>query len=157
MGKGDYVMADDYQANIRAKRNGMWWDPPDDLSAISEDYGIATAGSALAITNVAYLASTGKYLIAQADSEIEAKSRLAMAMSSPDGDTDKFIVMFEGYVKNVAWAFTSGLPLFLSDTVPGGLTHTPPSGPGEFVRACGYGTETATIIYFGPSKDYGEV
>lgn len=90
------------------------------------------------------LAADGHYDEADADSATTMPCT-AIAISTGTGSK---AVLFEGFVRNDAWAWTAGSPLYVSATV-GTFTHTAPSTSGQQVQKIGY-AYTADIIYFKP-------
>ena len=90
------------------------------------------------------LAADGHYDEADADSATTMPCT-AIAISTGTGSK---AVLFEGFVRNDAWAWTAGSPLYVSATV-GTFTHTAPSTSGQQVQKIGY-AYSADVIYFKP-------
>ena len=57
-------------------------------------------------------------------------------------------LLIQGYIRNDAWTWTPGAPVFLSAD-PGILTQTPPEGAGLYVQVVGV-ARTSTILLFKP-------
>jgi hypothetical protein len=111
-----------------------------------------TAGENVAIGQVCYLKSDGKYWLADADAESTTKGRLLMATTTIAGDaTGVFLV--KGYIRNDAWAWSAVAQTLYVHTTPGLPTGVKPSGNADVVRIVGY-THSATITYFDPSQEY---
>ena len=50
----------------------------------------------------------------------------------------------------IAWPFTNltpGAAYYLSPTVPGGITSTPPSSPGQIVQKVGFAKDATTLVF----------
>jgi len=101
----------------------------------------ATFGQALKIDT-----TTGNYVLADA-SAIATIPCVALAIDTGAG-ADKSLLK-QGFMRNDAWSWTPGLPLYVSLS-SGALTQTAPSTTGEYVQAVGY-AETSTVIYFNPT------
>ena len=114
----------------------------------------AVAGENLAIGDVCYLKSDGKFWKADADAEATSKGMLMMATNTIAGDASGLFLR-KGFIRNDSWSFTVGAELFIH-TTPGGPTSTKPSGTGDIVRIVGY-AYTTSIVYFDPDKSYVEV
>jgi len=56
--------------------------------------------------------------------------------------------LLHGFLRNDAWSFTPGAPVYVSPTA-GELTQTIPTGTGQQVQVLGYAT-ASNIIYFNP-------
>jgi len=57
-------------------------------------------------------------------------------------------ILLHGYIGDATWTWTVSDEIYAS-TTPGGLTQTPPAGPGDVVQVVGVAT-TAVIMYFNP-------
>ena len=109
-------------------------------------------GVAVSAFEVLYLGPSSTWLKANATSASTGKGMIAMAMESK-GSGVLIRVAFPGSViRNDAWSWTAGEPLFLLDTA-GTMSHTPPSGTDKVVRVMGFAL-TDDCIYFNPSPDY---
>lgn len=62
-------------------------------------------------------------------------------------------VIIRGRVENSAWSWTSGSPLFVSDSATGEMTHTPPSASGHISQHLAKAL-TATLIEVNPRSSY---
>ena len=76
----------------------------------------------------------------------------ALALVSGTG-SQKVLLM--GFMRHDAWAWTPGLPIFVSTTA-GTLTQTGPTATGQQVQIVGYATH-ADRMYFNPQLLIGEV
>jgi hypothetical protein len=92
-----------------------------------------------------YMASDGNYDEADAD----AASTMPCFVLAVETGTGTKKVLHEGYIRNDAWNWTPGAPLYVS-TTQGTLTETAPSGSGDQVQVVGIAV-SADIIYFNPS------
>jgi hypothetical protein len=125
----------------RLVSNGDWYG-----EAISITTGASTRGS------VYYLSSSTTWLLTDADFAANSRNLLGIAVSADGFDIG---VMIRGYMKNTAWSFTIGAPVYLSVT-PGGLSSTQPTATGDIVRVVGYAI-AADEIYFNPSQEWIEL
>jgi len=89
----------------------------------------------------------------EADADALATMR-CMGLALATGTGEKEILRW-GKIRNDAWSWTPGSPLFVSAT-QGVLTHTAPSGSGQFVQVVGE-AEASNIIMFAPSYDVIEI
>lgn len=55
-------------------------------------------------------------------------------------------VQVTGFTSSIFAGLTSGASYFLSETTPGGITSTPPSGSGEYVIKIGTGFEANKLV-----------
>ena len=76
-------------------------------------------------------AATPKYVLAQADSAANAE---VAGVVNTISDSNNFEVTYHGYIDLPEFSGISAPVMFLSSTVPGGLTHTPPSAVGTVVK-----------------------
>jgi len=105
-------------------------------------------GGTVAYGDVVYLANSGKWIKATANSEATSVSDLGIALSAGAVD-EAGTVLKLGYVENPAWTWTVGTPVYLSPITPGAMTQTRPSGTGTVLRIVGY-PATATTVYVAP-------
>lgn len=101
---------------------------------------VNTVGYAAAL----FLAADGNYEEADADAEVTMPC-LALALETGTGAKD---ILLHGYIRNNAWSWTVGAPVYVSAT-EGELTQTIPSTAGQQVQVVGYATATNTL-YFNP-------
>lgn len=72
-----------------------------------------------------------KYVLAKADSASNAE---VVGVVNQKSDADNFEVTYHGYIELPQHAGVSAPVLFLSSTVAGGLTYTPPSAVGTVIK-----------------------
>ena len=114
-----------------------------------------TAGEALAIGDLCYFKSDGKFWKCDADAETTSKGLLALATAAIAADA-LGVFLFYGKYRDDSWAWaTIGAELFISVT-PGNPTATKPSGTGDIVRIVAH-VVTADILFFNPSQTYLEL
>jgi hypothetical protein len=101
--------------------------------------------------NALYQKSDGEWADADADA-ISTMPCRALALESGTGTK---LVLRRGWIRDDAWSWTPGAPVYIS-TTGGGLTQTKPSGTGDQVQIVGY-AETADILDFNPSTVIVEV
>lgn len=111
---------------------------------------VGTAGENLAIGDVCYLKSDGKYWKAQGDAAATMPA-VAMATAAITADAAG-VLLLDGYLRNDdGWggALTVGSPalLYVSAATAGALTQTAPSGSGEFVQVIGYAHGARTVRF----------
>lgn len=104
-----------------------------------------TAGEGLSSFQVAVLKSDGKWWRADADDDSLSHRLLAMPLENVStGASGRFLI--QGYVRNDAWSWVPGTPLYISST-PGALTSTPPSADGSTARIVAYAASANTIWF----------
>lgn len=130
------------------------------LSSPSSDHSYsgttisATAGEAVAIGDVCYLKSDGKFWKADADAESSSDGMLSMATAAISADASG-VFLLKGLYRDDTWSWTTGSKLYIS-TTPGNPTATAPSETGDIVRLVGY-AYTADIVYFNPDNTFVEL
>jgi hypothetical protein len=93
------------------------------------------AGATIAQWEAVYLDASGTWQLADANGTGTYPARgLAVAAYS---STNPAVVIDNGVVRNDAWAWTIGGPIYLSTTA-GGLTQTAPSASGDKIQLMGY-------------------
>ncbi len=91
-----------------------------------------------------FLADDGNYEEADAD-DAASMPCLALCLGTGTGTKD---ILLHGYIRNDAWSWTIGAPVYVSETA-GELTQTMPTTTGQQVQIVGYATAT-NILYFNP-------
>ncbi len=104
-----------------------------------------TYGEVLAVNQIAYLKSDGKWWKARANAEATSTGEIGLTLDA--GSTGRILKL--GYQVNAAWAWTPGSPVYLSAATAGALTQTRPIGEGSVVRVIGY-PSSATVLWVGP-------
>jgi len=112
------------------------------------------AGEILALLDVVYLKSDGKWWKIDADAEATGAGLLGVTMQAASADGELQILV-RGTIRNDAWAWTVGGNLYLS-TDAGALTQTAPSGTSDVVRLAGV-AYSADMILFAPDLHYSVV
>lgn len=108
------------------------------------------AGASIAQWEAVYLGASSTWLLADANGSGTYPARgLAVAAYS---NTDPAVILVHGTVRNDAWNWTPGSPIFLSGTA-GGLTQTAPSTSGDKVQQVGFAL-TADIAFFDFNSTY---
>ena len=128
------------------------------LSADEKWSGIVvpgTAGATLAVGDVCYLASTGKWLLNDGilDGTDTGFSKQLGICVDASTDTNPTEMLVYGKVRSAAFpAFTVGSPVYLSDTA-GDLVVAQPTTTNFAIRVVGFAL-SAEELMFQPSQDY---
>ena len=129
------------------------------LSADEKWSGITmtgTAGSALVVGDVCYLASSGKWLIVDGildGTDTGFSKQLGMCVLAAGADTNPTEMLIYGKIRSATLpALTIGSAVYLSDTA-GDLVVAQPSTTNFAIRVVGYAI-TAEDLLFNPSNDY---
>ena len=116
---------------------------------------VGTAGATLAVGDVCYLGSAGKWLLVDGildGTDTGFSKQLGMCVLAGN-DTDPTEMLVNGKIRSATLpALTVGAPVYLSDTA-GDLIVTQPSTTNFAIRVVGHGI-TAEDLYFNPSPDY---
>ena len=129
------------------------------ISPGSDHTGIGTlwtgyAGENLALGELAYLKSDGKFWRTDADAAATTEGLLALATEDINaGDSGTFFL--KGFFRDDSWTWTVAGVLYVSPTV-GTLTQTAPSTSGQQVRKVGY-AYSADVIVLDPDGTIIEV
>jgi hypothetical protein len=117
---------------------------------------ILTAGEALVIGDLCYRKSDSKMYKAIA-SDVATMPAMAMAAGTINQDATG-VFLLHGYIRHDAWTWTEhGVRLFLSGTIAGLLTETPPTGANKYVQEVAIiidsviGGGSTDEIFFNPS------
>lgn len=113
-----------------------------------------TAGEGLAIGDVAYLKSDGKWWKADADAQATADGLLGMATAAISTDASG-VFLLHGLYRDDTWNWTVGGRLYVGAT-PGNPTQTAPSTTGQIQRIVGYAL-TADVACFCPDTTFVEL
>ena len=131
------------------------------LSADEKWSGITTkgtAGATLAVGDVCYLASSGKWLLNDGilDGTDTGFSKQLGICVLAGADTKATEMLLYGKIRSAAFpTFTKGSPLYLDDTA-GDMTATKPSTTNFAVRVLGFAL-SAEDLMFNPSNDFAVV
>jgi hypothetical protein len=119
--------------------------PAVDLTATGMTSTVTVDTNAVGVGAALFLAADGNYDEADADS---AATMPCTAIAIETGTGSK-LVLLNGFIRNDAWNWTVGAPLYVSDT-QGTFTETAPAGAGDQVQVIGV-AKTADVIHFNPS------
>lgn len=115
----------------------------DNNTACGLIYG-GTAGETVAIGELVYIKSDGKFWLADADA---AASMPAIGVVLDAGAAEASVkVLLWGLMRNDAWNWTVGATLYV-DTTAGALTETAPSGSGDQVQAVAVAIHADKILF----------
>jgi len=129
--------------------------PDADHTATGLTTNTIAAGATIAIGELCYLGSGGKWLLTDADAEATATGMLGISVEAQT-DTNPMITALAGsFVRDDTYAWTVGAELYVG-TTPGAIVETAPSGSADIVRVIGYAV-SADVIYFLPSGSWAEV
>jgi len=115
-----------------------------------------TAGATLAIGDLCYLASSWKWLLADADAATTSGSVALGLCILAGNDTQATNMLLLGTMRSAAFpaSITGGVQLYVSQTA-GDMTTTIPTGADVVVRVCGWAILTEpNTVYFNPSTDF---
>jgi len=116
---------------------------------------LGTAGATLAVGDVCYLASTGKWLLVDGildGTDTGFSKQLGMCVLA-GADTQPTEMLIYGKIRSAALPeLTIGSPVYLSDTA-GDLVVAQPSTTNFAIRVVGFAI-TAEDLLFNPSNDY---
>lgn len=134
---------------------GRNWNIPDPAGDHSAE-GITiteTAGENVAIGDLCYFKSDGKFWLADADAEATSKGILALATAAIAAE-DSGVFLVYGKYRDDTWTWTVAQELYIH-TTGGNPTGTRPSGSGDIIRIVAHAT-AATILFFNPDQTYIE-
>lgn len=110
---------------------------------IGADYSTTTAGEILTAGQAVYISATGTAL--RADANTLGKAAIGFVSASVAASAS-VIVYYRGTLSNQT-GLTIGARYFLSDSVLGGVTLTPPVGTGKIVQILGYALNATSITF----------
>ena len=115
-----------------------------------------TAGSAIAVGDICYLASSGKWLLVDGildGTDTGFSKQLGMCVLAAGADTNPTEMLVYGKIRSATLpALTVGSAVYLSDTA-GDLVVAQPTTTNFAIRVVGYAI-TAEDLFFNPSNDY---
>lgn len=111
------------------------------------------ASATIAQWEAVYLNSSSQWALTDADAAATAGTvMVALATEAGTLNNALRVALPGSFVRNDAWTWTVGGPIYLS-TTPGALTQTAPSATDDVVRILGYAVNADTI-YWNPSNDF---
>ena len=111
------------------------------------------AGATIAQWEAVYLDTSSTWQLTDADAASTAGSVLVGIATEAGTSSNPLRVALPGsFVRNDAWTWTVGAPVYLSTTA-GALTQTAPSGTDDVVRVVGFAVN-ADVLFWNPSPDY---
>lgn len=111
------------------------------------------AGATIAQWEAVYLDSSSTWQLTDADAAATAGTvMVALATAAGTASNALRVVLPGSFVRNDAWTWTVGGPIYLSTTA-GALTQTAPSATDDVVRIVGYAMN-ADVIFWNPSNDF---
>lgn len=117
------------------------WEAP---GAATLTQPVTQVAHGLVVGNVIRIATTGNYVVAQADSSADATSVVGIVIAVTDANN--FTFQYGGIVSAIA-GLTVGDPYFLSPTVAGGYTATLPSTAGQVVLPLFYALSATSALW----------
>ena len=108
------------------------------------------AGGAIAAFDLVCIHTTTQEVV-EADASAAATSRVIGIAPAAISDTATGTVLLQGFVRDDTWTWTTGSPLYLSETA-GAMTHTAPTTDGAFVQVVGVAL-SPDVVYINPSMD----
>lgn len=127
-------------------------EPASDQTAQGPRTNDINAGATIAIMDLCYLDSAGKWQKTDADAVATAAGMLAIALEAGTNNNPMLVALKGSVIRNDAWTWTAGQTLYMSGTA-GAITSTAPSATDSVTRVIGYAL-TDDCIYFDPSTDY---
>jgi hypothetical protein len=108
------------------------------------------AGGAISAFDLVCIGTTTGEVI-EADASAVGTARVIGIAPVAISDTATGTVLLQGFIRDDDWNWTTGSPLYLSETA-GAMTHTAPTTDGAFVQVVGVALEP-DVVYFNPSMD----
>ena len=137
--------------------NGTSWAPATLVSVLQVSYETATAqGSALSYGQAVYATNSSGTLgvsLAQANSFATVNSTIGLVAQATIAQSTSGTIQTFGLLGNLnTSAFNQGQPVYVSESVAGGLTATKPQGPNYAMQVgyCVTKNSTVGVIYISP-------
>ena len=89
--------------------------------------------------------------VVEADASAIATTRVIGIAPAAISDTATGTILLQGFIRDDTWTWTTGSPLYLSETA-GAMTHTAPTTDGAFVVVVGIAL-SPDVVYINPSLD----
>lgn len=112
-----------------------------------------TVGENVALFDIGYLKSDGKWWLADADTATTMPGAVLFLEAINANNAGN--MMLKGFARDDTWNWTVGGFIYVS-TTPGNPTQTKPSGTGDQVQILGF-AKTADVIFFNPSYNIVEI
>lgn len=119
-----------------------------------QDLDSNAEGTAGRSGGIVYMNASSQWNTADKDASATAGVVPLAMVQDTTASGDPVNLMLYGIIRETAWSWTVGAPLYLGDD--GAMTHTAPSGSGDIVRVVGHAL-TADIVWFNPSPDWVEI
>ena len=118
-------------------------------------FGTEDLSDTLAAGKLMYMATDGKWKYADADA---ASTSGGVLLGIALGTAVSNGILLRGFfdAATLQGSFAKGAACYVSENA-GDIDFTAPSATGDIVRVVGYGTDTANVIYFNPSRDWIEL
>lgn len=115
-------------------------------TGVGGDTQTLTAGETLSAGNLVYVNGSGAVL--KADASAASKEAVGFVLSGITNAASGTVYFGSGVITGLT-GLTSGSAYYLSDSTPGGVTTTVPSGSGKIVQRVGRAI-SSTVLYFEP-------
>lgn len=117
-------------------------------SASAAESATMTAGETLAAGDLVYIAAAGT--VFKADANTAGKEAVGFVLAGITSAASGTVYFGTGIVSGLS-GLTPGVKQYLSATVTGGITTTPPSGASDLVQLVGW-AKSATELFFTPHQ-----
>mgnify|MGYP003632731828 CR=1 FL=1 len=108
------------------------------------------AGGGIAAFDLVCIHTTTQEVV-EADASAIATTRVIGIAPAAISDTATGTILLQGFIRDDTWTWTTGSPLYLSETA-GAMTHTAPTTDGAFVVVVGIAL-SPDVVYINPSLD----
>lgn len=115
-------------------------------TGVGGDTQTLTAGETLSAGNLVYVNASGSVL--KADASAASKEAVGFVLSAITNAASGTVYFGSGIITGLS-GLTAGSAYFLSDSTPGSVTTTPPTGTNKIVQRVGRAIST-TVLYFEP-------
>lgn len=127
--------------------------PNSDLTANGPTTNTFVAAGSSTVGDLVYLNSSSKWVSTDADAVATAGGvPLGLSLETKSADQAMKVALPGCFVRNDAWSWTPGAPLYVSETAAE-ISASVPSGVDGVVRVVGFAV-TAEVIFFNPSDEY---
>lgn len=115
-------------------------------TGVGGDTQTLTAGETLSAGNLVYVNGSGSVL--KADASAASKEAVGFVLAGITNAASGTVYFGSGVITGLT-GLTAGSAYYLSDSTPGGVTTTVPSGSGKIVQRVGRAI-SSTVLYFEP-------